>query len=134
MRYLLLIACLAILSYEDLKYKEVSIPFLVGLIATSLISGCVFIEDILDILRGLIPGAALIIVSIATRGRIGIGDGIVLAGIGLSLGCARAFEIFLIGLASSVAVGMVLLLIKKKDCEMPFVPFLLIGTVICAII
>lgn len=135
-KYILLILFLLILSIEDIRNKEISVPLLIGLLTISLITGLYVVDEKLNILIGLIPGVIIIVLSKITKGKIGMADGIVVAGIGMCFGFVKACSIFLIGIALSTIIGLIVIAIKKKgrDFEMPFVPFLLIGTTLCAVI
>ena len=81
------------------------------------------------VLFSLIPGTGFFLLSFLTRERVGYGDGWVLLMIGLFSGFSRCFLILLIGLLLESIVAMVLLLLKKvkRDKEIPFSPFLLLG-------
>lgn len=77
-------------------------------------------------LWSIVPGVILLIIGIFTHNQIGIGDGLVLIGVGLVCGLQNIISIFLI---SSISVGIVatLLLIGKrgtKDTSLPFLPFI----------
>ena len=86
-------------------------------------------EGVTAALLSLIPGAGFFLLSFLTREKVGYGDGWVLLMIGLFSGFSRFFLILLIGLLLESIVAMVLLLLKKvkRDKEIPFSPFLLLG-------
>lgn len=76
-------------------------------------------------------GAAFLLGSLVVKGAVGMGDGWVL----VSLGIVLEFWEFMVmlSIASVLAAlwGMMLMVVfqKKKDTEMPFLPFLLLGYV-----
>lgn len=83
----------------------------------------------------LIPGAGFFLLSFLTEEKVGYGDGWVLLMIGLFTGIYRCFLILLLGLLAESLVAVVLLAIGKvkRDREIPFLPFLLLGmgVVVC---
>ena len=83
----------------------------------------------------LLPGAGFFLLSFITREQVGYGDGWALLMIGLFEGAYRCFLILLVGLAAESVVAMALLAVGKikRDREIPFLPFLLLGmgVVVC---
>ncbi|MDE5939204.1 MAG: prepilin peptidase [Lachnospiraceae bacterium] len=83
----------------------------------------------------LIPGAGFFLLSFLTEEKVGYGDGWALLMIGLFTGIYRCFLILLLGLLAESVVAVVLLVIGKvkRDREIPFLPFLLLGmgVVVC---
>lgn len=84
---------------------------------------------LLAVMLSLVPGAGFFLLSFLTGEKIGYGDGWVLLMIGLFLGIYRCFLVLLLGLVVESAVMILLLAIGKikKDSEIPFSPFLLLG-------
>lgn len=78
----------------------------------------------------VLPGAVFWLLSFMTREKVGYGDGWVLMMIGLFTGLQRCFLILLAGLVIESAAALILLVFGKTtgDREIPFVPFLLLGT------
>lgn len=83
----------------------------------------------------LLPGSGLFLLGFITKEKVGYGDGWALLMIGLFVGAYRCFLILLVGLMVESAVAMVLLATGKikRDREIPFLPFLLLGmgVVVC---
>lgn len=77
----------------------------------------------------LVPGAVFWLLSFVTREKVGYGDGWVLLMIGLFLDLPRCFLILLAGLLIESVTALVLLVFRKirRDKEIPFCPFLLLG-------
>ena len=77
----------------------------------------------------LILGMGFFLLSFLTGEKVGYGDGWVLLMIGLFVGFYRCFLIMILGLVAESAVAVVLLVAKKirRDKEIPFSPFLLLG-------
>lgn len=78
-----------------------------------------------------VPGMTLMGLSLLSGGRIGMGDGVVLFGLGLFLGGRQTFSILLTGLLLSSFWSVVLLIRKKAGWKsrIPWIPFLLAGYV-----
>ncbi|MHB8129871.1 MAG: A24 family peptidase [Mobilitalea sp.] len=84
-----------------------------------------------DRMGGIAVGAGVIIISKATGGKIGMGDGFLLCVTGLGLGFWDNMELFAIALFFAAVIAIVLLSFRLVDRKksIPFVPFLLIGYV-----
>lgn len=112
----------------DLRKKEVNISLcrsvaLVGLIYEIFISK----TDILSIILGILPGIFLMLTSIVTNEEIGKGDAAILSTIGIFLGLKKTILVLIYALFSTIIIGGILLLIRKKNkkYKIPFVPFIL---------
>lgn len=77
----------------------------------------------------LLPGAGFFLLSFISGEKVGYGDGWVLLMIGLFSGVYRCFLILLTGLLAESLVVIILLAFRKirRDKEIPFSPFLLLG-------
>lgn len=99
------------------------------------ISGVMGEASIIAAALSLLPGVGFFLLSFLTGEKVGYGDGWVLLMIGLFLGLYRCFLILLVGLLVESAAAMVLLVLGKikRDREIPFLPFLLLGmgVVVC---
>ncbi len=86
---------------------------------------------ILDKIGGIAIGASVIIISIATGGKIGMGDGFLLCVTGLGLGFWNNLELFAVALFLAAVISVALLIFRLADRKksIPFVPFLLLGYV-----
>ncbi len=85
--------------------------------------------SLLSVALSLVPGTAFWLLSFVTREKVGYGDGWVLLMIGLFLDLPRCFFILLAGLLIESVAALVLLVFRKirRDKEIPFCPFLLLG-------
>ena len=99
------------------------------------IGGAMGETNIVSAALSLLPGAGFFLLSFLTREKVGYGDGWTLLMIGLFLGAYRCFLILLVGLMAESVAAVVLLVIGKikRDREIPFLPFLLLGmgVVVC---
>lgn len=121
---------LAISSITDIRekviYLRVLIPFaLIGiLIAAS--SGR---EAVISGAAGVIIGLLMLLLSFATKGAVGEGDGLVLMTTGIYLGFLGNLRLLCSGLFLSALFSLGAIVIRgwKRDRELPFMPFLLAG-------
>jgi leader peptidase (prepilin peptidase)/N-methyltransferase len=84
------------------------------------------------IIGGVSAFAVLLVIHLATRGGLGLGDVKLMGCIGFCLGFEQAFSILLIGVILIGLYGLVLVFIDRENRkrELPFAPFLLAGTLI----
>lgn len=87
--------------------------------------------SIADRMCGLALGLSVVVLSKATGGKIGMGDGMLLCITGLGLGFWSNLELFAIALILAAIVSIFLLMLRLADRKksIPFIPFLLIGYV-----
>ena len=121
---------LLLCSVQDLYKKRVRLSIiLIGSILIGLgIPFCSSIS-IWDRAGGVIIGISLILVSLATRGKIGMGDGLLLCSTGLGLGFWNNLELLSIALFLAAVVSVLLLVFHtaNRKKSIPFVPFIFTG-------
>lgn len=128
-RCVLVLILLYIMSIEDVRSKELTvIPVLIfgaAGAALSLLSGG---RNIPEMISGGAIGGVLIFISAATGGKLGLGDGLVVMMIGLTLGFSITFILVFASLFLGAVFALFLLVVKKKgrNAEYPYMPFLLI--------
>ena len=81
----------------------------------------------------LLPGAVLLLLSIAAAGTIGFGDGLAVCAAGIWCGPEQMLFALFFALLLVPAAAAVLRLRKKRFRELPFLPFLLAGYVLAEI-
>lgn len=112
----------------DLRKKEVNILLCISVALVGLIYE-IFISktDILSIILGILPGIFLMLTSIVTNEEIVKGDAAILSTIGIFLGLKKTILVLIYALFSTIIIGGILLLIRKKNkkYKIPFVPFIL---------
>lgn len=127
------LAMLGICSYEDMKSRQIQVKWIMVFSAAGIL-GTVFIwdRDMKDVLAAIAPGILFHILSYATHGEIGKGDGMVLAAAGLFLSFTWILMVLMCAVIVSSGYALYLYLIRKKGgkYEIPFVPFLLFGFVV----
>lgn len=130
MQKVVVLGLLGLCSLEDVKYKRLTVIYLLmfgigGVVLHLFAPVC----SIYSILWGMLLGIGMILLSIVTRGNVGMGDGILLVVTGVYLGGYGNLELFMIGLLLSALWSLLLLTLKKKGRkeEIAFVPFLLLS-------
>ncbi|HHU72480.1 MAG TPA: hypothetical protein GXZ21_10700 [Clostridiales bacterium] len=126
-------AMLLVCGLQDLKMKK--FYTWITLLGGILIGICLPFSSVITIpdrLLGSLVGVGVILISLITKGKIGMGDGVILCITGISLGLWNNFEMFLIALSLSSIVSIILLATKRADRKkaIPFVPFIFIAFVI----
>ncbi len=129
---LLLFLFLAVCAVFDGLYRQIplAVVWLGMLTAVCLqLYGGMGEAEVLAAAISLIPGLGFFLLSFLSGEKVGYGDGWALLMIGLFLGAYRCFLTLLVGLLVESAVAVVLLMLRKikRDREIPFVPFLLLG-------
>lgn len=137
LQMVLTILVLGICAYTDVKYRRISKKILAAygvMILLIHLTGNDF--QIMDFILGLFPGIFCMVISWLTRQSLGYGDSILACLCGLSLGLEKCMAILCFTFFISGIFGALMLFILKKEktYEMPFVPFLFLGTVLIEIV
>lgn len=142
--YLVLFAFLIIIFVYDLRHKiipnKLVFPFIalsfITMLAKLLIFGSAFSWVILlDIFAGIIVALPFALIWLFSKGRLmGLGDAKLMIGIGWMLGLSSGVFAIIIAFWLGAAVGLILMAFAKSKVgfksELPFAPFLIIGTLI----
>ena len=126
----ILILWLVILSIEDIKHKKVSyLTIVFGGLLLFIFSIVLGELTITNRIGGISFGLIIMLISYVTRGQIGMGDGLIIAVIGLSFGLFMNLTLLTYGLFLSSITSILLLSFKKanKKSTIPFIPFILIA-------
>lgn len=127
-----LLSLLGICSWQDIKKREVtlSIICLYGIIGIVL-HLCLDKIAIFDILGGMGMGILLLLIAKVFHECVGYGDGLLLLVSGIYLGANKNMELFFYSVILSGIFSLILFLFfhKKKEFEIPFIPFVLFGYV-----
>lgn len=126
----LVMSLLIIGAIMDLRYKKVHIAltavyFAIGVIFNICTGGQAFGS----IVGGVFIGILLLLISIITKGKVGIGDGLIVSVLGLFLGFWDNLLLLMTSLFLSAIFAVLLIVIKREDrsYQIPFIPFLLVG-------
>lgn len=127
-----MISMLAIQSVWDWRYRQIPIAVTLAGGVMGLLLSLMRERGLMDLCMGLVPGLVCLGLGWITREAIGYGDGFLLC----AMGMYKSLEdiVGIIVLASSLAgvFGMALIIFfkKKGKDQIPFVPFLLVGSVV----
>lgn len=121
---------LFIAALKDIKTRQVNVWLVVLAASGGLLLGIFngwpgFAQS----LAGLVVGLVFIGASWLTKGAIGVGDGLLIGGLGAMVGIKALFKILCLGFGFGGVLGALLILFKKcnrKD-ELPMVPLLFMG-------
>lgn len=126
----ILLIILLVCGIQDIKSKRISL-WIIILGALLIVSGALISGrcSVFDRIGGLAVGACVLLISIATKGKIGLGDGLLLCVTGLTLGFWGNIELFGLALLLAAVLSIFLLVFRLADRKksIPFVPFLFFG-------
>lgn len=134
-RLLDLILTYLILAIVDMKRKLVPDSILICYFAGQMLMGALTLEppELWHMVwTGTVFGAIVLISALASKGKVGIGDVLLLWVTAMTAGWTYVFMILVIGLSSSFIFSIGLLLLKRGslNTEIPFVPFLTLGVIV----
>ena len=118
----------------DGKRKEIPGIFVILMTLVSVMSQAFVIKSgIADCLCGAAIGILFVGLAILSKEQMGIGDGLMIAAIGIGVGLRRVLWMVSIASVIMAAVVIILLLMKKikKEATIPFLPFLFGGYLLC---
>lgn len=127
-----LLGMLGTLSVEDVRSKKLNVIILSAFGILGVILHMIYQKgEYLSLLGGVGVGFAMGVVSLLSRGRVGMGDALALIVTGIFLGGRGNLTLFLVSqiLAACMALFLIIVRKKGKDYEMPFLPFLLVSYV-----
>ena len=128
--HICLIIILGVICVFDIKRKKIPVYMLIILAAAGIISNFTVGEfDIEKRIIAMLTGMILLIVSMITKQQIGYGDGMIILIMGLYIDIDDILSIVLSSFLLSSIAAIILMTVfkKKKNFEMAFSPFLLIG-------
>lgn len=131
----MLVVCiiLAIQAYWDLRYRE--IPTIVTL--CGMIMGVLYCiganRTLTEVLGAMVIGAVFLALGKVTKEAVGYGDGLLLCMMGLFYSSKQLWGICLSAFFLAGIVSIILLVVfrKKGNYQLPFIPFLLVGNLLC---
>lgn len=128
---LLIFALLLVNSLKDIKKREISLPLVIGFAAIGIGRAACLGRITTEYFAALGIGGMVILVSVVTRGAIGIGDGLILLALGTVMTWQELGCVFMNGILCCCICSAIILLLpgKNRKTQIPFVPFLLVGYV-----
>lgn len=125
---------LLVMSIQDMKECRVSNIY-IAMLAVVCVGGGIWDAGIswMDMLGGCSIGLGLVGVSVLTKEQIGVGDGLVIAALGLRSGMINILTILSMASLIMAGVSIFLIIIRKgtKKMKLPFLPAISIGYAIC---
>lgn len=125
-----LLGTLGVHSIEDIRQKKITVTITLFSGILGILMHLVFQnQSIFTMLTGVFSGSLILLFSYLSKGKIGMGDGIVLMLTGLYLGLKENILLMLISFLAAGAWGLFLVTVRhtKKSERIPFVPFLFLG-------
>lgn len=132
--HMVLLVYLAILSFCDVKERQVSVLWLAagalllpGIGVIQCIRGILYWQELI---AGAIPGVILLLAAGVTK-KAGYADGVVLLELGVCMGCRTGFLLLCISLFLLALTSVFLLLLRKvrRNTKLPYIPFLLAAVI-----
>ena len=122
-------------TWTDIREKCVDIrPILLAGLAGIAIRAILRDESIPVLLAALAPGMFLLAMSLTSRGKVGMGDGLCLLVLGLYFPPEEVWMVLFAALCSGGVMGVLLLLCgRERGYSFPFLPCLLFGCLCCEI-
>jgi len=124
------------LAVVDLKRKKIPVVPVVAMGVILLLFRFLEGVRIPELVVGLLPGAGMVLFAHLSREAVGIGDGLVLFFLGMGYCADKILVMLFAALLLAAVVSVVLLSLKKagRKSEIPFLPFLFLGWLICVLI
>ena len=118
-------------SWKDIRKREISLPLVIGSAVVGVGRAVCLGRISTEYFAALGIGGMVILVSVLTRGAIGIGDGLILLALGTVMTWQELGGVFMSGILCCCICSAIVLLLpgKNRKTQIPFVPFLLIGYV-----
>lgn len=116
-------------SAIDIKKKQINILLVISSMVIAVLTIIFNTDFLFSALLGLFEGLVIVILSLITKGALGMGDGLILCATGILLGYKDNFCLIFSGCVFAALFSIVLLMLGKADkkSRIPFVPFLLAG-------
>lgn len=123
-----LLGLLGICGIEDIKIKKIRLVVVNAFAIFGVILHLIYQRiSWIDMIFGALIGVILLIISYFTKEKIGYGDGLIFVATGIYLGFWN--NLILLWLSTTLAgiYGLILMVFKKKkkESEIPLVPFIL---------
>lgn len=126
----MVLGMLGIGTLEDIKEKKIHLWLIYLFCVIGIICHVIFRNiTLIEMIFGMLPGAFLCFVSFLSRGKVGIGDGLMLTATGIFLGFWDNLALFTAALFLVGISGVICFACRKKEAQIPFLPFLLVSYV-----
>lgn len=126
----MLLLGLAFASFEDIHTGRISLLTLIILMPAGLVLQLIDGKyELYELLLGSCLGGILLIISLLSKGSLGIGDSLIFVVSGVFLGLCNNLILLLISLGISAVASIILMITLKLKgkSRIPFLPFILSG-------
>ena len=126
------IGMLAICATEDLRKKQIHLNVVLAFGILGIVFHMLGQEQTIEnIIFGMGVGGVLLLLSILTGGKIGIGDGVLLVVTGIYLGLEQNLMLFVGSLFICACYALLLLVLRrrKRNDTLAYAPFVLVSYV-----
>ena len=126
-----LLILLIIISVYDIRYRSIPIwCIMAGFSGAVIYIACTGNVNIYEIVLDVLPGAVFILIAFCTREKVGYGDGLVVLIMGIVMHADLCIFALTCGLIISAIFSAVMVASRRLGlrAEIPFVPFLTLGT------
>lgn len=127
---LFLFLFLSICAFYDVKEKQLSAVFLIG-VFVAIAAGELFIgqKAVTELMLDIIIGGVFLGIALVSKQAVGYADGVVLCCSGLILGVYANLNLLFYSLIAISICSIVMLLLRKATVKdrIPFLPFMLVG-------
>ena len=128
----MMLGMLGIEAFQDVRSRKIGVWLICAFGICGVFCHLIFQKgEYRSLLGGIAIGAAMMLVSVLTRGRVGLGDGMVLFVTGIFLGFEQNLMLFAASQMLTACFALFLFVFRKKgkSYEIPFIPFLLVSYV-----
>ena len=137
-QWVILMVVLIPSSYSDIKKQEINPWLIAGVLPCAAMLGALFTgwEAVPEYFVRFFPGIVILFASHLTKGCIGAGDGLVCLFLGSVLPSECVILVILTAFISAALFGITMMCIGKMKAKsrLPFVPFILLGVLLCGFI
>lgn len=137
-QWAILMAILIPSSILDLKTQKISCWLIIGSLPCAVLLNTLLfgVPLFFEYLARFYPGIALLLVAHFTKECIGYGDGLICLFLGSVLSLRYVIMIILIAFILAAIFGTIMMCLRKMKgkSRLPFVPFIMLGVLICGFI
>lgn len=126
------IGMLTICAAEDIRKKQIRLNVVLAFGIGGIVLHMLWqLQTIENILLGMGVGGVLLLLGLFTRGKVGVGDGVLMVVTGIYLGMEQNVELLICSLfiCAIYALGLLALRRKRRTDTVAFIPFVLVSYV-----
>lgn len=123
---------LILCSYLDVKYRRIPVSvYLIFMLISAAVVVCEGRSDLGTWMIGMIPGIIMIVISFISHEKIGYGDSISIALMGILYKYEMVLSVCAVGFGIIFLAGLIMMITGKAKLSdrLPFMPFLMVGNI-----